>query len=183
MKLRFVAPAAVFAILFAVFALMLYRTHSGDYDPRSIGTSPLLGKSAPQFQLAAVEDISKTVDSRSFKGKPYVINVWGTWCVACREEHSALLEIAKQNLVPIVGLDWNDDLQQARRWLGSLGNPYTATAFDGDGKVAINFGVYGAPETFLIDSNGIVQYKHTGAMTLGLWQREFVSRIQASNSP
>lgn len=183
MKLRFVAPAVVFAVLFGVFALMLYRTHSGEYDPRSIGISPLLGKVAPQFQLSEVEDINKTVDTKSFAGKPYVVNFWGTWCVACREEHPALLAIAKQNAMPIIGLDFDDDRQQAQRWLGALGNPYSITAFDGGGKVAIDFGVYGAPETFLIDAKGIVVYKHTGPMTVEVWQREFVSRIQASNSP
>jgi len=183
MKWRFIAPALVFAALFAVFGLMLYRTHSGNYNPRDIGASPLLGKPAPQFSLAQVENIAKTVDTRTFAGKPYVVNVWATWCVACREEHATLLALARQNVVPIVGLDWNDDLSQAQRWLGALGNPYVATAFDSNGKVAIDFGVFGAPETFLIDANGIVQYKHAGVMTIEVWQREFITRLQAGNSP
>jgi len=183
MKWRFIAPAAVFAALFAVFALMLYRTHSGNYNPRDIGTSPLLGKPAPQFSLAQVENIGKTIDTRSFAGKPYVVNVWATWCAECRAEHDTLLAIARQKFVPIVGLDWNDDLSQAQRWLGALGNPYVATGFDVNGKVAIDFGVFGAPETFLIDAAGLVQYKYAGPMTMAVWQREFVARIQNGNSP
>ncbi len=177
MQWRFVIPAGVFAALFAVFAFVLQRTESGNYDPHAI-QSPLLGKSSPQFRLTQVEDATKFVESTTFAGKPFVVNVWATWCVACREEHPTLLAISKQHLVPIVGIDWNDDLTQAQRWLIVLGNPYVATGFDNHGKVAINFGVYGAPETFLIDANGIVLYKFVSPMTMEVWQREFVPRIK-----
>jgi cytochrome c biogenesis protein CcmG/thiol:disulfide interchange protein DsbE len=177
MKWRFAIPAVVFIALFAVFWLMLTRTGTGEYDARQI-KSPLLGKPAPQFRLSQVEDPTKFVDSADYAGKPYVLNVWGTWCGACREEHAVLLEISRQSGIPIVGIDWNDDLAQAQRWLAVLGNPYVAIGFDNQSRVAIDWGVYGAPETFLIDAQGIVQYKHVTPMTLEVWQREFVPRIQ-----
>jgi len=182
MQWRFVIPAVVFAALFGVFAFVLKRTESGNYDPHAI-QSPLLGKPAPQFRLAQVEDPAKVVDSQSFAGKPYVVNVWATWCAGCRDEHTTLLEIARQSVVPIIGVDWNDELEPAQRWLNVLGNPYVATGFDNNGKVAIDLGVYGAPETFLVDAQGIVQYKHVGPMTLDVWQREFLARLQAAPTP
>src|SRR5690242_15874706 len=113
MQWRFIIPAVVFAALFGVFAVILERTESGNYDPKAI-QSPLIGKPAPQFKLSQVEDTSKFVDSQTYIGKPYVINVWATWCVACRDEHATLMEISRRNELPIVGLDWNDDLAQAQ---------------------------------------------------------------------
>lgn len=179
MQWRFIIPAVVFAALFGVFAVVLKRSESGNYDPKAI-QSPLIGKSAPQFRLAQVEDPSKFVDSQSFAGKPYVINVWATWCAACRDEHGALMEISRRNDLPIVGLDWNDELGQAQKWLSVLGNPYVATGFDNNGKTAIDLGVYGAPETFFVDAAGIIRYKHTGAMTIAIWEREFVARAKGA---
>jgi len=182
MKWRFALPAIAFTALFAIFWFMLNRAGNGEYDAREI-KSPLLGKAAPQFRLAQVEDPAQFVDSANFVGKPYVLNVWGTWCAGCRQEHAILLEIARQNLIPIVGIDWNDDLAQAQRWLTELGNPYVATGNDNQGRVAIDWGVYGAPETFLIDAHGIVQYKHVAPMTMEIWQREFLPRIQKAATP
>jgi cytochrome c biogenesis protein CcmG, thiol:disulfide interchange protein DsbE len=180
MKWRFAVPAVVFAALFAVFWLMLHRAGTGEYDARII-QSPLLGKSAPSFRLSQIEDPSKFLDSKDFAGRPYVVNIWGTWCAACRQEHSVLLEIARQNRVPIIGIAWNDDLTQAQRWLNELGNPYAATGNDNEGRVAIDWGVYGAPETFLVDAQGIVLYKHVAPMTLDVWEREFMSRLKRSS--
>jgi cytochrome c biogenesis protein CcmG/thiol:disulfide interchange protein DsbE len=113
----------------------------------------------------------------------YLFNVWGTWCVGCRQEHPVLLQIAQQHLVPIIGLDTKDELADAQRWLSTLGNPYTATAFDGlEGRVAIDWGVYGAPETFLVDSHGIVLHKFISPMTMEVWERDFVPLIQKARS-
>ena len=176
MKLRFLVPAAIFAVLIATFGFMLYRTGSGDYDPKII-ESPLLGKPAPAFRLQTVEDPTKYVATTDFAGQVYVLNVWGTWCVGCRQEHPALLAIAKQGLVPIVGLDTKDELANAQRWLSMLGNPYVATAWDFDGRAAIDWGVYGAPETFLVDAKGIVIYKYIGPLSVQAWESEFVPRI------
>jgi len=183
MKLRFLLPLLIFGALFATFGFMLHRTENGGYDPKII-QSPLLGKPAPAFRLISVEDPTKFVDTRDYLGQIYVLNVWGTWCVGCRQEHPALLEIARQQLVPIVGLDTRQDssdsneLANAQQWLSRLGNPYVATAFDADGRAAIDWGVYGAPETFLIDAKGYVAYKHVGPLSVEAWQQKFVPRIE-----
>ena len=169
--LRYLIPVLIFAGLVAFFAIGLKR------DPRYI-PSPLIGKPAPAFELSAVEDPARKVSSRDFQGRMYVVNVWGTWCVGCREEHATLLEIARSNVVPIVGLNWKDELPLAQQWLQQLGNPYVATAFDPEVRVGIDWGVYGAPETFLVDGNGVVQYKHIAPLTMEVWQREFLPRIR-----
>jgi cytochrome c biogenesis protein CcmG/thiol:disulfide interchange protein DsbE len=142
----------------------------------------LLGKPAPIFELPRVDDPSQKVSNRDFAGKPYVLNVWGTWCVGCRQEHDALLEIAKRGEVPLIGLDWNDNLTIAQQWLRELGNPYVVSAFDGDGRVAIDWGVYGAPETFLVDANGIIVQKYVGPLNIDIWERDFVPLIERSGS-
>jgi cytochrome c biogenesis protein CcmG/thiol:disulfide interchange protein DsbE len=177
MKWRFAIPAVVFIALFGVFWLMLNRAGKGEYDAHEI-KSPLIGKPAPKFRLPRVEDENSFVDNSKFAGRPYILNVWGTWCVECRQEHATLMAIAGQNLVPIVGLDLKDDLAQARKWLAALGNPYSASAFDAEGRVGLDWGVYGAPETFLVDAQGIVIYKHISSLTMELWEREFVPRIK-----
>jgi cytochrome c biogenesis protein CcmG, thiol:disulfide interchange protein DsbE len=176
MQWRYVVPVLVFAALFGVFALVLKRSGSGDYNPGQI-ISPLVGRAAPAIRLPAVHDANETVDTASLSGKPYLINVWATWCGGCREEHPTLLALAREGKVPIVGVDWSDDRAQAQQWLARLGNPYTLNGFDGDGRVAVELGVYGAPETFLVDAKGIVQYKHVGPLNTEVWRREFLSRL------
>jgi cytochrome c biogenesis protein CcmG/thiol:disulfide interchange protein DsbE len=172
---RYLLPGVIFVALIGFFFVGLHRD-------KSELPSPLIGKPAPQFELSLVEDPDKTISTASLKGKPFVFNVWATWCVACRQEHAALLQIAQRGEVPLIGLDWNDDRAKAQRWLRQLGNPYAATAFDGDGRVAIDWGVYGAPETFLVDANGIVVYKYIGPLTIDSWEEQFVSRLQAMES-
>jgi cytochrome c biogenesis protein CcmG/thiol:disulfide interchange protein DsbE len=113
------------------------------------------------------------------KGQVYVLNVWGTWCYACRQEHETLLAISREQVVPIIGLDYMDDRAKAKRWLEQLGNPYQAVAFDPDSRVAIDWGVYGAPETFLVNGDGKVVYKFISPMTEQVWRREFLPRIAA----
>jgi cytochrome c biogenesis protein CcmG/thiol:disulfide interchange protein DsbE len=108
------------------------------------------------------------------------LNVWGTWCAACREEHEALLAIAQQHVVPIIGLDYMDERDRAKLWLEQLGNPYQAVAFDTDGRAAIDWGVYGAPETFLVDGQGRVIYKFISPMTQQVWEQDFLPRIAAA---
>jgi cytochrome c biogenesis protein CcmG/thiol:disulfide interchange protein DsbE len=125
-------------------------------------------------------DPARTVSNAALKGQVYVLNVWGTWCVACRQEHEALLDIARQNVLPIVGLDYMDQREKAQQWLTQLGNPYTAVGFDTDGRTAIDWGVYGAPETFLVDGQGRVIYKFISPMTPEVWQHDFLPRIQAA---
>ena len=168
---KFLLPATIFAVLVGFFFVGLSR------DPSQV-PSPLIGKSAPAYTLSKVEDLTQKVSNTDYLGKKHLVNVWATWCVECRKEHAVLLEIARQNIVPIVGLDWKDDLASAQQWLQQLGNPYVATAFDEEGRVAIDFGVYGAPETFLIDEQGKVIHKHIGSLSMEIWASEFMPRIQ-----
>ncbi len=168
---RFVIPAVLFAALVGFFFFSL------DRDKETL-PSPLIGKPAPAFELPRLDDPSRTVSGKEFAGHPYVVNVWGTWCVGCRQEHGALLEIAERGEVPIVGINWKDDREQALHWLRELGNPYVVNGFDDEGRVAIDWGVYGAPETFLIDGSGNVIFKHIAPLTIEIWEREFVPRIR-----
>jgi cytochrome c biogenesis protein CcmG/thiol:disulfide interchange protein DsbE len=169
---RFLLPAAAFAVLVVFFVIGLQR------DPGNI-PSPLIGKAAPAFSLASLGDPAWKVGSADYAGRPWLLNVWATWCVGCRDEHAELLQIARENRVPIVGLNWRDDRALALRWLAQLGNPYASVAYDPDGRTAIDWGVYGAPETFLIDAEGRVVRKHIGPMTLDVWQRDFLPLLRA----
>ncbi|HET9865086.1 MAG TPA: DsbE family thiol:disulfide interchange protein [Steroidobacteraceae bacterium] len=175
---RFVIPVIVFLVLAGV--LYVGVRHSPN---KSTMVSALLGKPAPAFELPVIGDPARRFDSRTLAGKPWVLNVWGTWCPECRVEHQTLIDIARSNVVPLVGLNWRDDDEAAQQWLAQLGNPYTVVAADREGRTAIDFGVYGAPETFFIDANGIVQYRHVGAMTPEVWQREFLSRLPQGGLP
>jgi len=169
---RFLIPAAIFLALAGV--LYVAVVHSPN---KSTMQSALLGKTVPAFSLPVLGNPGMNLTNTQLAGRPWVLNVWGTWCAACRDEHPVLLDIAKQNVLPLVGLDWKDEDDAALEWLKQLGNPYSVVAVDRDGRTAINFGVYGAPETFFIDADGRVQYRHVGAMTAEVWQREFLSRL------
>jgi len=172
---KFLLPMGAFVALAVLFAFGLNPNRDIHALP-----SPLIGKPAPLFNLTDVMDPARTVSNTALKGQVYVLNVWGTWCVACRQEHEALLDIARQNVLPIVGLDYMDQREKAQQWLMQLGNPYTAVAFDTDGRTAIDWGVYGAPETFLVDGQGRVIYKFISPMTPEVWQHDFLPRIQAA---
>jgi cytochrome c biogenesis protein CcmG/thiol:disulfide interchange protein DsbE len=172
---KFLLPMGAFVALAVLFAFGLNPNRDIHALP-----SPLIGKTAPLFNLTDVMDPARTVSNTALKGQVYVLNVWGTWCVACRQEHEALLDIARQNVLPIVGLDYMDQREKAQQWLMQLGNPYTAVAFDTDGRTAIDWGVYGAPETFLVDGQGRVIYKFISPMTPEVWQHDFLPRIQAA---
>ena len=172
---KFIVPFGLFALLGVFLYVGLHRDPS--YVP-----SPLIGKPAPDFTLPSLQDPAYPVSSKDLAGRPWVLNVWGTWCAGCRQEHPVLLQIARQTSVPIIGLDWKDDATEAQRWLAELGNPYAAVAFDSEGRVAIDWGVYGAPETFLIGADGKVLYKHIAPMTLEVWAKEFEPRIQAATA-
>ena len=172
---KFLLPFAAFVALVVLFAFGLNPNRDIHALP-----SPLIGKPAPDFALTDVMDPSKIVSNATLKGQVYVLNVWGTWCFACRQEHEALLEIAQQHVVPIIGLDYMDEREKAKQWLTQLGNPYNAVAFDTDGRTAIDWGVYGAPETYLVDGKGRVIFKFITPMTTDIWQHEFLPRIAAA---
>jgi len=175
---RFIVPVVVFLVVAGV--LYIGVRHSPD---KSTMVSALLGKPAPAFELPVLGAADRQFRSADLAGQPWVMNVWGTWCAECRVEHEALLAIARENRVPLVGLNWKDDDESALQWLAQLGNPYSVTAVDKEGRTAIDFGVYGAPETFFIDAAGLVQYRHVGAMTKEVWEREFLSRLPQRGLP
>lgn len=169
---RFVLPGVIFAALVALLFVGIQRAPS-----KSVIASPLIDKPAPQFELPILGSDERFANA-SLQGRPYLLNVWGTWCAECRREHDMLLEVAARGEIPIVGLNWKDDPIAATQWLQDLGNPYAVTPADREGRVAINWGVYGAPETFLIDAGGIVRYKHVGVLTPMVWESEFLPRIR-----
>ncbi len=172
---KFLLPFAAFVALAVLFAFGLNPNRDIHALP-----SPLIGKPAPAFSLTDVMDPNRAVSNAAFKGQVYVVNVWGTWCQECRVEHEELLAIAQQRVVPIIGLVYMDQRDKAKQWLEQLGNPYAAVAFDSDGRTAIDWGVYGAPETFLVNAQGRVIYKFISPMTPEIWQHEFLPRIAAA---
>jgi cytochrome c biogenesis protein CcmG, thiol:disulfide interchange protein DsbE len=169
---RFAIPLGVFALLVVVLAIGI--VHSPD---KGIIISPLLGKPAPEFSLPSLTEPGKVVKSSDLRGRWYVFNVWGTWCVECRAEHSTLLQMRHADVVPIIGMDWRDQESDALSYLQQLGNPFEVIAVDKDGREAVNWGVYGAPETFLVNDRGIVVYKYVGALTPEVWEKEFLPRL------
>jgi cytochrome c biogenesis protein CcmG/thiol:disulfide interchange protein DsbE len=177
MHMRYLVPLAVFLVLTVFLAIGL------TLDPKEV-PSPFIGKPAPEFTLPEVSDSTKTLNPRALKGQVFLLNVWASWCVSCRQEHSVLLELAKRNLVPLYGLNYKDERGSALRWLEQLGNPYIASGFDADGRVGIDWGVYGVPETFLIDRAGVVRYKHTGPLTRDVLETKLLPLIrQLQGSP
>ncbi len=178
-KLVFI-PLALFIGL-VVFLFIGLR-----HDPREI-PSPLINKAAPAFQLPHLHEPKKTLSAQDMRGKVWLLNFWGTWCIACREEHPWLLEYAKANAVPIVGVDYkyssdtSDERSAAVQLLAELGNPYSLTLYDNDGRVSIDYGVYGAPESFLIDKNGVIRFKQIGPITEDVWRDKIVPMARQLN--
>ena len=154
---RFLLPLGLFIVLLGFLAVGLNR------DPREV-PSPLVGKPAPAFELAQLHQPEKTFAPKDMLGKVWLLNVWASWCVSCRQEHPVLVEYSKKG-VPIVGLDYKDQREDGLRWLKQFGDPYLLSAWDGDGRVGINYGVYGVPETYLIDKAGTIRHKHIGPIT------------------
>lgn len=161
-RLWFLVPLAAFLLLAVVLAVGLKR------DPREV-PSPLIGKPAPAFALPRLDD-SQVVRLADLKGKPFVLNVWASWCVACRQEHPLLVEFARRKKVALYGLNYKDQNPDARAWLQRHGNPYDASLVDADGRVGIDFGVYGVPETFVVDGSGVIRLKHIGVLTPDVMQ-------------
>ena len=170
--MRFALPL----ILFVALAGLLYAGLGRDTKRVP---SPLIDKPAASFVLPELRTPGTTIDSRQLAGKPYLLNVWGSWCVACQQEHPVLMDYVRSKKIPLVGLNWKDDPETAVRWLAALGDPYDAIPVDADGKVAIDFGVYGAPETFLIDGNGVIRFKQIGPLTPEIIASEIEPRLAA----
>ncbi len=168
---KFLLPLVGFLLLVILLGIGL------TLNPREV-PSPLIGKPAPDFKLPQLNDPEKTIAKQDMLGQVWLLNVWASWCPSCRDEHPVFNEYAKRpDAVSVVGLNWKDRREDALRWLAHFGDPYFASAFDGDGRVGIDFGVYGAPETFLIDKEGVIRYKKIGAVTPEALEKEILPRI------
>ncbi|MDX1824143.1 MAG: DsbE family thiol:disulfide interchange protein [Thiohalomonadales bacterium] len=152
---RYLVPLGIFIVLVVFLSIGL------KLDPRDV-PSPLIGKAAPAFTLPKLQHPEQTVSPADYKGRVWLLNVWASWCVSCRAEHPVINQLAQSSEVPIIGLNYKDGRDVAMQWLQQRGDPYTASAFDEDGRVGIDWGVYGVPETFIIDKKGTIRYKHTG---------------------
>lgn len=172
---RYVVPLAIFIVIGVSFYIGLGR------NPSDV-PSALLGKPVPTFSLPSVTNPEEVVTSADLTGRVSLVNVWGTWCVECRHEHGYLLELARAG-VPIYGLNLRDDRAAAIDWLGRLGNPYVSSGFDPEGKTAIDWGVTGAPETFLIGSDGTILHKHISPLTARVWQDAFLPLLREHCGP
>ena len=157
--------------------LLIFLGYGLTLNPREV-PSPLIGKPAPAFRLPTVADPAKSMGTDDFAGKVTLPNVWASWCVSCRQEHPLLVELARKGSVQVYGLNYKDTRQDARRWLASFGDPYVASAFDEDGRVGIEWGVYGVPETFVIDRKGVIRHKLTGPVTPENWAKTLQPLIQ-----
>lgn len=177
MKTRYLIPFGIFMAIMAIFVLGLYKMKQDPNFTRNV-PSVLIGKKAPEIVLPDLFDQTKIVNSSSLLGQVWVLNVWATWCPECWREHGYLVHLAKNEGVKFFGIDWRDDAEAAKKMLQEKGNPFTAVGFDLDSKAIMNWGVYGAPETFVIDKQGTIRWKHTGALTPQLWQEQLKSLLQ-----
>jgi cytochrome c biogenesis protein CcmG, thiol:disulfide interchange protein DsbE len=171
MKARFFVPLGLFLLLAVLLAVGL------TLKPREV-PSPFIGKPAPAFELPLLAPGQAAFTPAQMKGQVWLLNVWASWCAPCREEHPLLVAASREQRVPMIGLNYKDDPRNAEDWLRKLGNPYQGVAVDRDGRVGIDYGVYGVPETFVIDRQGIVRMKHIGPMTHEAWTRDVLPLIQ-----
>jgi cytochrome c biogenesis protein CcmG/thiol:disulfide interchange protein DsbE len=155
---RFILPLAIFAALIALLGVGL------TLNPREV-PSPLIGRPAPRFELPQLHQPAKTFSEKDMLGKVWVLNVWASWCVTCREEHPVLIDLAAGGVVPLYGLNYKDKRDDGLAWLKRFGDPYQLSIYDFEGRVGIDYGVYGVPETYVIDKRGIIRYKRIGALT------------------
>jgi len=171
---RFIFPLGVFVILLGFLGIGLRL------NPHEI-PSPFIGKAAPAFNLSQLHDSAKTISPQDMRGKVWLLNVWASWCGSCREEHPVLMNFSRQNIVPMVGLDYKDTRVDAQKQLIEEGNPYQLSAFDEDGRVGIDYGVYGVPETFVIDKAGVIRYKYIGPVTPEVLAKKLLPLIRELN--
>lgn len=164
-------PLIVFAVLVGFFAKGLFL------NPREV-PSPFIGKAAPAFSLPLVGNANAAFSPADMKGRVWLLNVWAPWCVSCRQEHPVLMQLKETQSVPIVGLNWKDKEREAEQLLAQHGSPYLAVADDLSGKVGIDYGVTGTPETYVIDKDGIVRMKHVGPIGPDVWKAKFEPKLK-----
>ncbi len=165
-----------FVPLVVFLTLMAFLVWGLHHDPHKL-PSPLIGKFVPAFNKPSLSDASEMLTEHVFKGHYTLLNVFATWCVTCHAEHPVLVDIANSEKIRLVGLDYKDKRKRALKWLHNAGNPFSQIVFDNDGSLAVDLGVYGTPESFIIDPKGVVVYKHVGAITPGVWSSEILPEI------
>jgi cytochrome c biogenesis protein CcmG/thiol:disulfide interchange protein DsbE len=175
MKAKFLIPLALFGVLVAFLAVGLTR------DPHEI-PSPLVNKAAPAFKVAQLIKADDVFSPADLKGQVWMLNVWASWCVACRSEHPLLVQMAQSKIVPVIGLNYKDKREDGLKFLSQHGDPYNLSAFDPDGRVGIDYGVYGVPETYVIDRKGIIRYKHIGPLTADVVQTKVEPLVKELNA-
>jgi len=173
--MRYLLPLGAFAILVVFLGIGL------KLDPREV-PSPLIGKPAPTFSLPQLHDAAKNFTPEQMKGKVWLLNVWASWCASCRQEHVYLTEFARTGAVDVVGLDYKDEPNDGMSWLEQLGNPYLLSVVDKEGAAGLDWGVYGVPETFVIDKKGIIRHKQTGPVDPIILQTVILPLVQQLNA-
>tara|TARA_B100000686_G_scaffold193331_1_gene200150 strand:- start:667 stop:1191 length:525 start_codon:yes stop_codon:yes gene_type:complete len=169
--IRYLLPLIAFVILAAFLLVGL------NLNPRKV-PSPLIGKPAPVFNLQQLHEPENIFKSKDNLGKVWLLNVWASWCASCRDEHPLLVQLAKANVVPIYGLNYKDKRNLAIQWLNQLGDPYTKSIMDPEGRVGIEYGVYGVPETYVIDKSGVIQYKQIGPVTVDVLEKTILPLVK-----
>jgi cytochrome c biogenesis protein CcmG/thiol:disulfide interchange protein DsbE len=164
---KFLLPLGIFILLVGFLAVGL------KLDPREV-PSPLVGKQAPAFELPVLQQPEKRFAPGDMRGKVWLLNVWASWCVSCREEHPVLVSLSKRGVMPILGLNYKDRGDEANAWLKQFGNPYDLSVVDADGRIGIDYGVYGVPETYLIDGEGVIRYKQIGPVTAEILEQKIL---------
>jgi len=168
---RYLLPLGIFAVLVGFFLVGL------KLDPKEV-PSPLIGRPAPAFESVRLEAPQQRFTDADLRGQVSLFNVWASWCAACRVEHPFLMELAREGSVPIYGLNYKDQPEDALRWLAKLGDPYTASVVDPEGRIGLDWGVYGVPETFVVDAEGVIRWKVIGPLTPQVWRDEVQPLIQ-----
>ena len=168
-------PLLAFALLAVLLGLGVLRNSGKD---TSAIPSPLVGKPAPAFSLPVLGEPGRLVTNDDLRGEPYLLNVWGSWCPACRDEHPVITELAQSGRIKVVGYDYKDEPEDAQRWLQQFGNPYSLVIADYDGRAALDWGIYGAPETFLVDAQGVIRWKFVGPLTDEVVQQQLLPLLE-----
>lgn len=164
---------AALAVLLGVGVMM----NSGK-DTSAI-PSPLVGKMAPDFALPVLDEPDRIITRDDLLGEPYLLNVWGSWCPACRDEHPVITELAESGRIRVIGYDYKDEADDARRWLQQFGNPYALVITDVEGRAALDWGIYGAPESFLVDAQGLIRWKFVGPLTPEVVQTQLLPVLES----
>jgi len=168
---RFLLPFGLFVVVVGFLAVGL------TLNPREL-PSPLVGKAAPDFSLSQLHDPGKVISSNDLKGKVWLLNFWASWCGGCKDEHPVLIHLAQSGAVPIYGMDYKDQRNEALTWLREWGNPYSVVGVDELGRVGINYGVYGVPETYVIDKQGVIRYKQIGPLREDILEKKILPLVR-----